>query len=115
MFLRTVTSGVVVAVLLSCGCTNPDTAADVAASPVTHTVTIDASRFEPAMLVVKAGDQVVWTNKDFFPHTATAGDQRFDSKAIAPGQSWTHTTTDTGTFPYVCTFHPTMTGTLRVE
>jgi plastocyanin len=78
-------------------------------------VTIEASRFEPATLVVKAGDKVVWTNRDFFPHTATAGNKQFDSGSIVPEKSWTYTATDIGTFPYVCTFHPAMRGTLRVQ
>jgi plastocyanin len=40
---------------------------DIAAAarkPVTHTVIIDGSRFEPETLSVMAGDTVVWVNKD---------------------------------------------------
>jgi plastocyanin len=68
---------------------------------------------------VKAGDVVVWRNKDPFPHTATARvngrTKGFDSQAIAPGQSWTYTAKARGEFDYICSFHPTMTATLRVE
>ena len=42
------------------------------AKPVTHTVTIDATSYQPARLAVHAGDTVVWVNKDLIPHTATA-------------------------------------------
>ena len=59
-----------------------------ARAPVTHTVTIDASSYQPARLAVQAGDTVVWVNKDVIPHTATAEDARFDSQAIAAGASW---------------------------
>ena len=38
----------------------------------THTVVIEGSRFSPSALTVKAGDSVMWLNKDLFPHTATA-------------------------------------------
>lgn len=87
---------------------------------VTHRVLIDGSQFVPATLTVHEGDSVVWTNSDPFPHTATstaatstAG--RFDSKGIAPQQSWTYTATVKGEFPYLCMLHQTMKGTLRVE
>ena len=84
-------------------------------SPVTHTVTMDGTAFEPRELTVRAGDTVVWVNKDPFPHTATAKDGAFDSKSIDVGKSWTYRTEKKGEFPYLCAFHPTMTGTLRVE
>jgi plastocyanin len=64
---------------------------------------------------VKAGDVVVWRNKDPFPHTATSRAGGFDSQAIAPGQSWKYTAKTRGDFSYICSFHPTMTATLRVE
>lgn len=81
----------------------------------THTVVMDSTRFEPAELTVRAGDTIVWVNKDMFPHTATSKAGGFDSEMIAAGKSWTYTTKAKGTFPYTCTFHPTMNGTLRVQ
>lgn len=86
-----------------------------AAMAVTHTVTIDGVTFDPATLAVKVGDTVVWVNKDPFPHTVTSQARGFDSHAIAPGQSWSYTTTRAGMFPYLCTLHPTMHATLKVE
>ena len=85
------------------------------AAPATHTVVIEGTRFEPTTLTIKAGDTVVWINKDPFPHTATAQTGGFDSQSIAPDQSWKYTPGKTGVFPYGCTLHPTMKGTLRVE
>ena len=84
-----------------------------APSPVTHTVVVEATSFEPATLTVRAGDAVVWANRDPFPHTATS--KAFDSSVIPADASWTYTTRARGTFDYVCTLHPTMKGTLRVE
>jgi plastocyanin len=88
----------------------------VAADPParTHVVVIEGMRFVPDTLVARRGDRIVWRNKDLVPHTATAA-KVFDSGNIASSASWTHVARDAGTFPYVCTFHPTMTGTLRVE
>jgi len=84
------------------------------APATTHEIVIQGVQFVPATLKVKRGDVVVWTNRDPFPHTATAAGV-FDSKSIAEGKSWRWRADRTGTFAYVCTFHPTMKGTLEVE
>jgi plastocyanin len=87
-------------------------AADRAAS--THEIVMQAVQFVPATLKVRRGDVVVWTNRDPFPHTATAAGT-FDSKSIAEGRSWRWRADRAGSFAYVCTLHPTMKGTLEVE
>lgn len=85
------------------------------AAPKTHSVTIEGTRYAPERLTVHQGDHVVWTNKDPFPHTVTGRSGGFDSRSIAPNASWRYVADKTGTFPYVCTFHPMMKGTLVVE
>ena len=85
-----------------------------AAQPAAHTVIIDALNYAPATMTVKRGDTVVWINKDPFPHTVTAKGA-FDSHDIAAGHSWRYTARKAGDFSYVCTLHPTMKGTLKVE
>ena len=85
------------------------------AASTTHTVVIAGMKFVPETLMVKAGDTVVWVNKDFFPHTATAQDRSFDSGDIATNNSWKYVATKTGTFSYICTLHPTMKATLIVK
>jgi plastocyanin len=84
------------------------------AAPVTHTVVMMASSFAPLTLTLKLGDAVVWRNDDFFPHTAPAAGV-FDSKSIAVGASWTYRPKAVGEYAYICTFHPNMRGTLKVE
>ena len=74
---------------------------------------IEAVSFQPDVLTMRAGDSVVWLNRDPFPHTATSNG--FDSRIIAAGQSWRYTPKARGEFPYVCTLHPTMKATLRVK
>jgi len=102
------------AAVLTVSGSSPDSVA-AARKPVTHTVTIDASRFEPETLSVAAGDTVVWVNKDLVAHTATSKPGAFDSGLIAPGKSWKYKTKRAGNFAYTCTYHPTMNGTLRVK
>ncbi len=80
-----------------------------------HTVVIQAMAFTPAVLEVKRGDTVVWVNRDFFPHTATAPEGAFDSGAIAAAASWRYVADRQGRFDYVCTLHPTMKAVLVVE
>ena len=86
-----------------------------AAKPQRHAVTIDATRFAPGDLTVNAGDRVVWTNKDPYPHTATSKTGGFDSDDIKPGKSWTFVAKTKGDFPYICSIHPSMKGTLHVK
>ena len=80
-----------------------------------HTVTIEGMALQPKTLTVKAGDSVIWVNKDLFPHTATSTARRFDSGQIPASGSWRYVARATGAFEYTCTLHPTMTGTLEVE
>jgi plastocyanin len=82
--------------------------------PVTHTVTIDGARFSPADLEVKAGDTVVWVNKDILAHTATSPNGGFDSKVIEPDKSWKFVARKKGSFDYTCSFHP-MNGRITVR
>jgi plastocyanin len=106
----------VLAVALGLLASSGPASAGPAAKPKTHTVTIEGTRFEPANLTVAPGDVIVWVNKDPFPHTVTSKAGRFDSGAIAPDASWKLVARrQRGELPYVCTYHPTMTGTLRVK
>ena len=85
------------------------------AAGATHTVIMEGVAFVPETLTVKRGDTVVWVNKDMFPHTVTAKDGSFDSRAMAPNKTWKLVARKIGTFPYVCTLHPTMKGILVVK
>lgn len=86
-----------------------------AARPATYTIVMDATSYKPATVTLRRGDSIVWANKDLFPHTATSKAGGFDSGVVATGKSWTWKATKAGEFPYACTFHPTMKGTLRVR
>ncbi len=92
------------------------TAAPAAAAPAAaaaNAVTIKDFKFGPDAATVKVGDKITWTNQDSAPHTATASGG-FDTGTLTQGKSKTITFTKAGTFPYVCTFHPYMKGTITV-
>jgi plastocyanin len=109
---RSISSFVAALGLLVCSMAG---AAAAAPKPATHTVAIDGSRFQVGELTVKPGDTVVWVNKDMFPHTVTSKAGGFDSQTIPSGKSWRYKAVKKGEFAYICSFHPTMTGLLRVK
>jgi len=78
-------------------------------------VTIDNFSFAPQRLTVKRGTTVIWTNRDDIPHTVTAVDLQFRSKALDTDDSYSFTFTTPGTYAYFCSLHPRMTGTIVVE
>ena len=81
--------------------------------PTGDAVRIGDFAFEPADLRVAVGTTVTWTNDHDQPHTATSAGN-FDTGAIQPGESKTVTFDQAGTFTYICSFHPFMTGTVTV-
>ena len=83
--------------------------------PTTHTVAIEAMQFSPATLDVKAGDTVIWRNKDPFPHNVAADNKGFRSGDIPAGHSWSFKARKKGEFAYVCTLHPNMKAALAVK
>ena len=101
-----------VAALLSCGAA---AGGQEKPKPKVHTVTMAEMRFTPQALTVARGDIILFVNKDLVPHSATSPKEVFDSKTIEAGRTWRYVPAERGVFPYVCTFHPTMTGTLRVK
>ncbi len=84
--------------------------------PQTVTVNMAGMAFSPATLTVKVGSIVKFNNNDGMDHTSTSTSTpaAWDSGTIPPGGSYSYTTTAVGTYPFVCGFHPTMTGTLTV-
>jgi cytochrome c oxidase subunit II len=81
--------------------------------------------YDPDPLTVKVGDTIAVNNKDIAPHTVTNGKDAtdpnmgklFDTSIINAGDSAEIVTTDMkpGEYPYHCSVHPYMTGTLTVQ
>jgi len=88
------------------------TVADANAPLVVH-LAMKNMKFSPATIEIKKGDTVEWKNDDITPHTATSA--TFDSGPIASDAAWRHTFTQAGSFPFTCTFHPEMKGTVIIK
>ncbi|MDH6577855.1 cupredoxin domain-containing protein [Kitasatospora sp. MAP5-34] len=72
--------------------------------------------FSPVTLTVQPGATVTVVNNDSTAHTLTASDKSFDTGAIDAGKSATFTApTKPGSYPYSCSIHPFMHGTLTVS
>ena len=84
-----------------------------ATAPVVAHVAMKNMKFSPATIEIKNGDTVEWKNDDITPHSATSA--TFDSGSIASDAAWRHTFTQAGSFPYMCTFHPEMKGTVIIR
>ena len=81
-----------------------------------NTVVIKNFAFGPATMVVSPGTKISVVNEDRAPHTITAVNKSFDTGTISGGQRGEFTAPNTpGTYPYICTIHPSMTGTLIVK
>jgi amicyanin len=65
-------------------------------------------------VTVSVGDTVTWTNMDPMVHTVTSTTGDFDSGDLGEGESYSVTFTAPGTYAYLCTPHPFMTGTVTV-
>jgi plastocyanin len=98
---------VAAAVVASASCTRQ--------APRSHVVLMKDITFQPAELTVSPGDTLVWENKDFVPHTATARDASWDSKTLNADSSWRYVAEKPGRYDYYCIFHPTMRGTIEVR
>ena len=89
------------------GASNPPAAA--------NTIYLSGMVFSPATLTIKAGTTVTWNNNDNTAHTVTADDNSFDSGNLAAGKTYTRTFNAMGSYPYHCTIHSGMTGTIVVQ
>jgi plastocyanin len=70
---------------------------------------------DPARQVVRPGTHVIWSVEGELPHSTTAVDRRWDSRIMAPGESYGRVFTDPGEYPYRCTLHPGEEGVIVVE
>jgi plastocyanin len=72
-------------------------------------------KFDPEDATAGVGDQICWINEDSIDHNAVAErGANFESELFGKGQTFTTTVEAPGTVDYVCTIHPSMTGTIKV-
>ena len=78
-------------------------------------IKIDNFSFAPGTFTVAVGTTVTWINHDDIPHTAVSTDGMFKSKVMDTDEKFSYTFTKAGTYPYFCSIHPKMTGTIVVQ
>jgi plastocyanin len=80
-------------------------------------VTIRNFAFETQNVTIAAGTSVTWVNCESSgtAHTSTNDQEVWDSPLLAPGDAFTQTFDTPGVFPYHCTPHPFMTGSVTVQ
>jgi amicyanin len=85
-----------------------------AAPQAANAVSINNFKFDPATITVPVGTTVTWTNQDEEPHTVAAKDGSFHSAGLDTHATYSFTFTNPGTYDYICSIHPFMTGTVVV-
>ncbi|WP_413809093.1 cupredoxin family copper-binding protein [Streptomyces sp. OE57] len=87
------------------------------ASAATHQVVMKGYAFGPRTLTISVGDTVTWVNQDTAPHDVktTSGPAAIHSPMLDKGETWSFTFTAAGSYGYLCTVHPGMTGSLVVK
>jgi plastocyanin len=83
--------------------------------PQPATVKVDNFSFGPTTLTVAAGTTVTWTNRDDIPHTIVSTEKVFKSKVLDTDEKFSFTFDKAGTYPYFCSIHPKMTGSVVVQ
>jgi plastocyanin len=76
-------------------------------------ITISGFAFHPDTITVSGPTEVTITNEDSATHTFTLDDGSVDEQ-IASGETVTVTVDVSKTTGFMCTIHPTMTGTVEV-
>jgi plastocyanin len=103
--------GLIALALSACGtgdASEPTTASDTEGP----SVVIEDLAYEPDALTIEAGETVTWTWNDGTVEHDVKGDD-FQSEVMSEG-TFSQRFDEPGTFDYLCTLHPNMTGTIEV-
>ena len=95
--------------------TTPTPQGATAVSIVTNARTLTTTAYAPNPVTISAGTMVTWTNNDTIAHNTTSDTGVFSSGSMAAGAQYSYTFANKGTFPYHCTIHPGMVGTVVVQ
>jgi plastocyanin len=83
--------------------------------PADKEVSIEGLAFVPDSILVVPGTTVRWTNNDNVTHTVTSDPAGlFNSGPLQPGESFEYRFDAPGSYSYICTIHPSMTGAVIV-
>ena len=114
-FVARLAMPVMIAVLLLAGSSSVKASDNGNPAASSAEVKIDNFSFGPQTVTVPVGATVTWTNRDDIPHTAASTDGVFKSRVMDTDEKFSFTFTKPGTYPYYCTIHPKMTGTVVVQ
>jgi plastocyanin len=89
-------------------------APSAAAAPHTYVVVMEKLKFGPVPAQLLKGDSIIWVNRDFLRHSATAADHSFNVDLPAGAKAKT-VLTKSGAIAFVCRYHPGMRGVLQVK
>lgn len=79
-------------------------------------VSIDNFAFTPKVLHARRNQSVTWTNHDDVPHRIQSANAKFAASTVLDTRaSYTVVLGTPGEYPYFCSLHPTMTGTIIVQ
>ena len=75
--------------------------------------------YNPNPIEIQVGDTVTWINNDSSLHTATStssssSESNFDSNVLRRGETFSFTFDKEGQYPYFCTLHHNMVGSVVV-
>ncbi len=101
----------VIGVVAASGCTSTNQSTNQSG----NTVVMQNMSYNPSTLNVKVGTTVTWVNKDSVTHDVVSDTGLFNSGTLTNGMSYNYTFNQTGSYPYHCTIHPSMTGTIVVS
>ncbi|HEX8001117.1 MAG TPA: right-handed parallel beta-helix repeat-containing protein [Mycobacteriales bacterium] len=80
------------------------------ATAATVQVDMKDNVYLPAETAIQPGDTVTWLNRGRSPHNVTYGDKSKQSPAVEPGQTYSITFPNAGTYYYYCSFHSSGSG-----
>jgi len=80
-----------------------------------NTVSISNMAYSPNRLTVKAGTTVTWVNEENMSHTVTSDNGTFGSGTLRQNDTYKHTFSSAGTYPYHCNLHTGMKASVVVE
>jgi plastocyanin len=86
----------------------------VSGAVVTNLNIVDFA-FNPSSVTIQVDDQVKWTWTGGAPHSTTSDSSLWDSGIHSAGFTFTQTFSSAGTFPFHCSVHPFMTGSIVVQ
>jgi len=77
-------------------------------------VVMESFAYTPAELTVPVGATVTWVNRHGARHDVVAADGTFASPLFGTDETFSFTFSAPGEYPYVCSIHPGMEGTIIV-